>query len=111
MIMAGTGATRFEPGGNGSIGVLDVPGMTLNHFSTLAFDVSSTSSLDQINDAGKSGLQRQRRGRVLISTGTLGMGTYELMTYSPTSSISLADFSLGLIGGGSRRRWRITSCN
>ena len=100
-ISAGTGPNAIQPGGNGNIGVWDIPGLVLNQFSTLAFDIGSTSSLDQINDAGNLGFSGSGAAGVLVSNGSLGLGTYKLMTYSPTSSISLADFSLeGLIGGG-----------
>ncbi len=99
-LLAGSGAHTIQPGGSGQIGILNVPGMTLNRFSSLDFDITSTSSLDQINDAGNLSFSGNGAANIVVPSG-LPTGTYELMTYSPTSSISLNDFSLGLLSGGS----------
>ena len=99
-VFAGNGrADRISPGGDGGIGSLGVGGLTINSLSTLRFDISSTSSFDQINDTGA--LAFSGTGTVsLLVPNSVGAGLYPLMTYSSTSSIGASNLSLGLIGGG-----------
>ncbi len=102
-VLGGSGAHTITPGGDGTIGTLAVGGFTPNSSSTLKFDITSTSSLDQINDSGAFAFNGSGTATIEVPTGLTG-ATYKLIgfgsTILPTGS-NPANFSLATLSGGS----------
>ncbi len=99
-VVAGLGAHAISPGGDGGIGSLGVGGLSLNGNSTLRFDITSTSMLDQINDAGS--LSVTGAASIAAPVGLNG-GTYKLIGFGSTAlttGANPAGFALTAIGGG-----------
>ena len=99
-VVAGTGNNYITPGGDGSIGSLGVGGLVLSNLSTMRFDISSTSSFDQIKDSGALGFSSASGAATLQVPSALGSGTYPLISFGSTALANAGDFSLALIGGG-----------
>ena len=102
-VAGGSGAHTITPGGDGTIGTLAVGGFTPNSSSTLKFDISSTSSLDQINDSGAFGFGSTGAATIEVPTGLTG-ATYKLIGFGSTSLTTGANpvnFSLATLSGGS----------
>ena len=101
MIVTGSGNNYVSPGGDGAIGILNVGGLTLNNLSTMRFDISSTSNLDQIIDSGALAFSGSGAATVLVPGG-LVPGDYPLIRgFSSTSlAVGTGDFLLETIGTG-----------
>jgi fibronectin-binding autotransporter adhesin len=100
-VLAGNSANTITPGGSGMIGSLGVGGLTLDNLSTMVFDISSTASLDQINDSGALGFNGSGTAKLLVTAGSLHNGAYKLIGFASLSGLSTANLALGAIGGGS----------
>jgi len=98
-LLAGSGAHSISPGGDGGIGSLGVGALTLNSNSSLRFDIASLAVLDQINDGSTLAFSGLGAANVLVPGGITTAGTYQLVDFGSTTA-SLGNFSLGLIGGG-----------
>jgi autotransporter-associated beta strand protein len=90
-VIAGSGAHTIAPGNVGSIGQLNVGGLTLNANSTLSFDISSLSH-DLLQDTGSLTIASGTPTVSLTTSGTLS-GNYTLATYSG-SGLSNSSFTL-----------------
>ena len=100
IVLAGSGPHSISPGGDGLTRSLTVGGLTLNSNSTLRFDIANTTTLDQIIDLGAFNFSGPGAAALMVPN-LLADGTYELITFNTTSTLSdTSDFSLGLIGGG-----------
>ncbi len=100
-VLGGTGAHTIAPGGDGTIGTLAVGGLTPNNLSTLKFDITSPTSLDQISDSGALGFSGSGAAMVEVPT-TLTDNTYKLIGFGSLGmGVSTADFSLASLSGGS----------
>ena len=74
-MVAGANNNYISPGGDGPIGTLRIGstgGLTLNNLSTMRFDIQSTSSLDQINDAGSLGFSSASGAAIVLVPGGSG---------------------------------------
>jgi fibronectin-binding autotransporter adhesin len=100
-VVTGNSPNTVSPGGSGTIGALGVGGLTLNDLSNLVFDIASTSSHDQINDAGALGFSGTGAASLFVSAGSLHNGAYKLASYGSLSGLSTGNLALGAIGGGS----------
>ena len=98
-ILAGSGSNYLTPGGDGGIGTLAVGGLALNKFSTMRFDISSTSSLDRINDSGALVFSGTGAAELLVPGGLTPGNTYRLISFSSDSGLTTGDFSLLPING------------
>jgi autotransporter-associated beta strand protein len=98
-VFAGGLNHSISPGGDGTIGSLGVGGLTINNLSTLRFDIADLSSFDQIDDSASLAFSGTGAATILVPNA-LPDGTYALIDYSSASSISAANLSLGIIGGG-----------
>ncbi len=103
-VLGGTGAHTIAPGGDGTIGTLAVGGLTPNNLSTLKFDITSPSSLDQISDSGAFGYGGPSMTAATVEVPTtLTDNTYKLIGFNSTSlsaGFNPANFSLASLSGG-----------
>ncbi len=103
-VLAGTAANYISPGGDGPIGTLSITssnsGLTLNNLSSIRFDIQSTSSLDQINDAGSLGFSSASGAATIVVPGGLASGAYPLINFGTTALTNVSDFTLAAISGG-----------
>jgi fibronectin-binding autotransporter adhesin len=100
-VSAGSGANTISPGGDGTIGTMTLGGLLeLNSLSTLRFDISSTSSLDQINLSSGSLAFFGSGAASLLVPPNLSNGIYNLINFGQLANFNAGNFSLGLIGSG-----------
>ena len=92
---AGSGLHYISPGGDGSIGGLSIGGsVSLNSNSLLRFDISSTSSLDQILDSGALSMSG---GSLMLPAGLANGSQYKLIEYNTAGGVPAVG-SLTLLG-------------
>jgi autotransporter-associated beta strand protein len=105
-VSTGAGVSFIAPGGNGTIGTLDLGGsLTLTGTSTLQFDING-STYDSLALISAGTLSVSGTPAITLSaTGNLS-GKYVLATY-PTSSVSNTSFTLPSAPAGFS--WNVTS--
>jgi fibronectin-binding autotransporter adhesin len=93
-VVAGTGPHTISPGGIGTLGRLATGNLTINSNTTLQFDITDTTHLDQIllpsNTLSFSGTGT---AAVTVPTG-LASGTYTLIDYGSTALTDTSNFAL-----------------
>jgi autotransporter-associated beta strand protein len=92
-VTAGTGAHSISPGGDGTLGHLATANLTVNSNTTLKFDITDTSHLDQILSSGALAFSGTGQAAVNVPTG-LANGTYVLVDYNSTALTDTSNFSL-----------------
>ena len=102
-VAGGSGAHTITPGGDGTIGSFAVGGFTPNSSSTLKFDVTSTSALDQINDSGAFGFGGSGAATIEVPTGLTG-ATYKLIGFGSTSLPTGSNLSANFLARHAQRR-------
>jgi len=100
-IAAGFGPNTISPGGDGSIGSISLgSSLTLNSNSTLKFDITSTSSLDQILDSGALSFSGNGQATIAVA-GSPGPGVYDLINFNSTAVGDITNVSNLLCAAGS----------